>query len=322
MNNQIDNDCNDKFPKGNENLDPAPPYCGASEQNKRSINDESLNWLKECQTNMKKTGFGAKVDCDPIQKGHIINDVNNPDKSTIYRHTHSIRGTDEAIIDMFNDLVVIDEDGKAHKIPVIFGTPEKAVAAVVQDNVRKDESLVVDRIKLPILAITQVAIDYDVLRYTFHKAVNYLPRPDSKPGFTVNEKYERDTVFGVSRGIPVNIGYRITAWTMFHEDMNQIIEQILLKFSLVAYIRVTGIPWEIIVTHDSTASNVDTEPGDKNISVIKYEFNITAQTYIPQPIQRKKSVLSTKISFVDGLSEDQITEVISRVEESVKELEC
>jgi hypothetical protein len=317
-------ECNPKGAQPNVNKDPAPPYCGNDndDNNLRGINDASLNWLKECQSVMKKTGFGAKVDCDPMQRGRIINDVENPDRTTIYRYSKSIRGTDEAILDMFGDIVVIDEDGKAWPIPTILGTPEKAVLAIVSDNVRKDETLVVDRIKLPILAITQSSIDYDLDRYTYHKAINYFPRKDGKPGFTHKEKYERDTIFGMARGVPVNIGYTITAWTMYNEDMNQIIEQILTKFSHAAYIRVTGVPWEIIVKLDSIANNRENEPGDKDIRVIKYEFNITVQTYIPQPIQRRKAVLTAKVSFVDGMTEDEITAVIARIEESVKELEC
>lgn len=319
------NECNSVGPTPNPNLDPAPPYCERDPNdtdNLRGVNDDTLNWLKECQSTMKKTGFGAKVDCDPMQRGHIINDLQNPDRSIIYRYSKSIRGNDEAILDMFRDVVVIDEDGKAWPIPTVLGPPEKAVAAIVQDNVRKDETLVVDRIKLPVIAITQTGIDYDLQRYTYHKALNYFPRPDGKPGLTVKEKYERDTVLGVARGIPINISYKVTAWTMYIEDMNQIIEQILTKFSHAAYIRVTGVPWEVIVKLDSIANNIDAEPGDKNIRVIKYEFNITAQTYIPQPIQRKKAVLTTKVAFVDGMTEDEITQVMARIEESVKELEC
>ena len=104
--------------------------------------------------------------------------------------------------------------------------------------------------------------------------------------------------------------------------MNQILEQILTKFSHAAYIRVTGVPWEIIVKLDSIANNLENEPGDQAIRVIKFEFNLTAQTYIPQPIERKKAILKTKIDFVDGLSEDEITAVLARIEESVKDLEC
>jgi hypothetical protein len=315
-------ECNDKSPLPPDiNLDNSPPYCGVNDPNNlRSINDDSLNWLKD-QT-MKKTGFGARVDCDPMQTGQILNDPEQPDRTTVYRYSKSIRGTDEAMLDMFKTIVVIDEDGKAWPIPVVLGPPEKAVAAIVQDNVRKDETLVVDRIKLPLMALTQKSIDYDLNRYTYHKALNYFRGPDGKPGITIKEQFEKDTVFGFARGIPINIGYSLTAWTMYREDMNQILEQILSKFSQIAYIRVTGVPWEVIVKLDSMANNMDSEPGDQKIRIVKYEFNFTVQTYIPQPIQRRKAILKTKVDFVDGLTEEEITEVIARIEESVKELEC
>ena len=126
----------------------------------------------------------------------------------------------------------------------------------------------------------------------------------------------------MARGIPINVGYTVTAWTMYREDINQIIEQILSKFSLAAYIRVTGVPWEIIVKLDSIANNLDAEPGDAAIRVIKYEFNITVETYIPQPIERKKAVLSMKVDFVDGITDHDFQTIMATIEESVKELEC
>lgn len=314
-------ECNEKGPQGNVNLDSAA-YCSTDKSDSlREPNDSTLNWLKD-QT-MKKTGFGSKVDCDPITRGHIVNDLENPDRTVIYRYSKSIRGTDEAILDMFRDVVVIDEDGKAWPIPVILGTPEKAVAAIIQDNVRKDETLVVDRIKLPMLAITQTSIDYDVDRYTYHQALNYFRRSDDgKPGYAIKEKYQRDTIFGISKGIPINIGYTITAWTMYKEDMNQIIEQILTKFSLAAYIKVTGIPWEIIVTIESIANNIDQEPGDSAIKVIKYEFNVLAKSYISQPITRKKAILKARVDVINITEESQINEVLNQIEEAVEELDC
>jgi hypothetical protein len=323
------NNCNAKGPGAKINLDQSPGYCeeNSSSENLRSPNDSTLNWLKD-QT-MKKTGFGSRVDCDPMQRGNIVNDLENPERDVIYRYSKSIRGTDEAVLDMFRTVVVIDEDGKAWPVPVLLGTPEKAVAAIVQDNVRKDETLVVDRIKLPMIALTQTGLDYDFERYTYHKALNYFRRhePDSSfnqapPGFAIKEKYERDTVFGVARGIPLNISYTVTAWTMYQEDMNQIVEQILTKFSQAAYIRVTGIPWEIIVTIESVANNVDQEPGDSAIKVIKYEFGITAKSYISQPISRKKAVLKARVDFVDGTTEKEISEILARIQEAVTELEC
>jgi hypothetical protein len=219
-------------------------------------------------------------------------------------------------------VVVIDEDGKAWPIPIMLGPPEKAVAAMIQENVRKDETLVVNRLRLPMMALTQSGIEYDLNRYTYHKALNLFRNELGKPSITISEKYNKDTILGFARGIPVNMTYTLTAWTMYREDMNQIIEQIMTKFSQVAYITVTGVQWEVIVKLDSIANNLNNEPGDQQIRVIKYEFNMTAQTYIPQPIERKKAVLKMKIDFVDGLKEEEITEVLMRIEQSVKELEC
>ena len=304
------------------NLDPTPPNCehDPDPMNKRAVNDQSLNWLKD--TTNKKIGLGAHALCDPMQKGHILND--GSDRNTIYRYSKSKRACDDAMQDLFRDLVVIDEDGKAHPIPIIWGTQEKAVAAILLDNVRKDETLVVDRIRLPMLAIIDSDIQMNLDRYVYHKALDYMNhlRPDNKPGFTIKEKYDRDTVFGVARGIPVDISYTLTAWTLYVEDMNQILEQIITKFSQTAYIRISGVPYEVIVKLNSIANNGDYEPGDQAVRVIKYEFNLTAETYIPQPIQRKKAVLKTRIEFVDGLKDEEITEVLARLEESIKELEC
>lgn len=318
-------ECNDKSPLQLEpNLDVPPPNCDKDleERNRRQGTYEKMDWLRD--KSRMKTGLGAHALCDPMQTGSIINDLQNPDRTTIYRYSKSLKGTDEAVMDMFRNIVVLDDDGKAHSVPIIWGTQEKAVAAIMMDNVRKDETLVVDRIRLPIMAIHSSDIQYNTDRYTYHKALDYMRylRTDGKPGFTIREKYDRDTVFGVARGIPVDVSYTLYAWTLYIEDMNQILEQILPKFSLGAYIRVTGVPWEVLVKLDSIANNLEFEPGDQAIRVIKYQFNMTAESYIPQPIQRKKAVLKTRLEFVDGLTEDQITEVLTRLEEAVKELEC
>ena len=185
----------------------------------------------------------------------------------------------------------------------------------------KDVTNVVDRIKLPMLAISSTDFSFNQERYTYHRAIDWL-REAGKPGFESREKYEKGTVLGVSRGIPIDIGYTLIAWTMYLEDMNQILEQVITKFSPVAYISVRGVRWETIVKLDGIANNLETEPGDNQLRVIKFQFNLTAETYIPQPIRREKTVLKIKTEFVDGLSDDSITEVIGRLEVAVKELEC
>ena len=307
----LDN-CTDKGVTSPLFRDPKDP-C----DNTETLKDE---WLKNASN--QKIGLGSAQKYDPMQSGQIVNDVESPQSNVVYRYSKSLRACDEAVQDLFKNIVVIDEDGKAHPVPIIWATQEKAVAAIVQDNVRKDNSLVVDRIRLPMLAVYSNDLQFNQSRYVYHKAIDYLGRyrTDGKPGFTTNEKYNRDTVFGVARGIPVDISYTLYAWTLYIEDMNQILEQIFTKFSPTAYINVRGVQQETIVKLNSTANNLNIEPGDQAIRVIKYQFNLTAESYISQPIRREKAVLKTKIDVFNSTEDSEMNEVVMRIEETVKEL--
>lgn len=297
------NECNEKGFQETEQKSVPTDYCGSN----------GVDFLPN--------ELGKANLCDPIQTGQIINEPKRFD--TIYRYSRALRGTDTAVMDLFRNLVVIDEDGKAHNVPIMWGTQEKAVAAIVQDNVRKDNSLVVDRIRLPMLAISSSDYQFNQSRYIYHRAIDYLRSESTnfKPGYTYNEKYEKDTIFGVAKGLPVDVTYTLYAWTLYVEDMNQILEQIILKFSPVAYIKVRGINWETQVKLDSIANNLDYEPGDQAIRVVKFMFNLTAETYIPQPIVRKKSILSTKVDITNN-KENEDLEIVNSIEETVKEISC
>lgn len=312
------NDCNPKPPNiFPSNTDPPAGYCDANnDPSKRKVG--SGDWVEDISS--KKVGIGAQNLCDPMQTGQIVNDINNPDRNTIYRYSKALRGHDEAMLDIFKNIVVIDEDGKAHPVPIIYGSQERAVAMILQDNVRKDESLVVDRIKLPMMAIVQSGINFNQQRYTYHRAKDFLRDNQGRPSLTFNEKYEKDTVFGVTRGLPVDINYTLSVWTAYIEDINQIFEQIILKFSPVAYIKVRGVHWEIQVKLDTIANTIDTEPGDQKSRIVKYEYSFTVESYIPQPMYRYKSVLSTKIDLFNDVDENVINANYDRLENSVKEI--
>lgn len=293
------------------NREPPPSDCPGPE-------GLGSGWLEEAAAS--KVGVGRQAQCDPMQTGQIVNDASDPNRNVVYRYSKAIRGCDEAMVDLFNNVVVLDEDGKAHKVPIIWGTQERAVAWMLQDNTKKDGSLVVERIRLPMMAIYSSGIEFDQTRYTYHKAIDYLRDYSGRPGLHSKERYERDTVFGATKGLPVNKTYTLMVWTMYMEDIDQILEQVILKFSPVAYISVRGMRWETVVTLDSIANNVDYEPGDQNQRVIKYEFNLTARAYIPQPMVRNKSVLSTKVDFHNSVDEKEIREVLARMEDSVEQL--
>jgi hypothetical protein len=299
------NECSDLSPISADLRDKTSTYCEEKQ-------------LDPCQEVGRKKKFGEKVDCDPLATGAIVNDIAQPTRNVINRYSKSLRGCDEGMLDLFKKVIVIDEDGKVWPVPIIWGTQEKAVAYVLQNHVRKDNTLVVDRPPLPLLAIHSSEIKFARERYIYHKAQTFFQEVNNKP-LHVTELKERDTVFGVARGIPVDIGYTLYAWTMYVEDMNQILEQILLKFSPMAYIKVQGVPWEIGINLDSIANNIDYEPGDKNERVIKYQFTMTVQTFVPQPIIRNKTVLEIKTDFHNSINASSVVDVMGRQEVGVQD---
>ena len=119
----------------------------------------------------------------------------------------------------------------------------------------------------------------------------------------------------------VDLGYTLTIWTKFWEDMNQILEQIRSKFNRFAYIRVQGVNlWESTVRIDSVTNNLDTEPGDTNNRVFKFQISLTAESYIPQPIVKRKAVLKTSTEVLDSVSDFDIANIIARIETAVGDI--
>ncbi len=313
-------DCQAPELVNSQNIDPVPKICADDgwPSQKHVAQNPPEDW--RVPPSQRKMGIGQHGNCDPIQLGRITNDLDTPDRTVIYRYSRALRGANEAMMDLFRNIMVIDEEGRQHIVPIISATQEKAVAAILQDNVRKDNSLVVDRIRLPTMAIWANGYNFDQTRFTYQKAMSFLPWLDPLQegyGFTFREKYERDTVFGVTRGLPVNINYTLYVWTLYQEDMEQILEQVMLKFSPVAYIRIRGVYWEVIVTMDSQANNFDIEPGDNKLRVLKYQFTMTAKSYIPQPITRIK--LPEPLSFAGNMTPEEINKVLEMIEKSKKE---
>lgn len=306
------------FSLGNHNNASATDQCSPDTSVPADLRDRTAvfctpNEPDPCQQIGRKKQFGEKANCDPMQSGSIINDLTKPTRNVVNRYSNALRGCDQGMIDLFRNLVVLDEDGKAWPVPIIWGTQEKAVAAIIQKNVRKDNSLVVDRPVLPFMAIHSSELSFARDRYIYHKAQTIFRSTDNQQ-LTQTELRNKDTVFGVTKGLPIDVGYTLYVWTYYVEDMNQIVEQILLKFSPITYIKVQEVFWEIGVTLDSVANNIDTEPGDKAERVVKYQFNFTAQTYIPQPVTRNKTVLGIKTDFFNSVNENEMTQVFDRQE--------
>lgn len=309
-------ECNDKTLEPVQITDPVSLNCPPPiTPSMKDVAFDNVN--PQCSPLPKREGLGKAANANPIQRSWG-DDLRNPSRDVIVRNSQILDACDEAMKDLFSDLIIFDDEGVAHNVPIVNASPEKAVAFILQENVRKDASFVVDRVKLPLLSIYyKTSMAMNPQRYVYSKAVDYFRDSDFKPGWTMQEEKERDTVFGRTRGIPVDIGYQLTAWTQHTQDMNQILEQMFTKFDPIAYIRLQDTNYETIVKLDSTANNINAEPGDKAIRITKWQFNMTVETFIPQHIIRKKAVLGIKVDVLAGVDENEILQVLDKLEISV-----
>src|ERR1700677_3228854 len=97
------------------NVDPVNPFCNCDiEPSQKDVP------VIEDIRKQNNVGLGQSGLCDPMQSGNIVHDFSlAPNRNVIYRYSKAKRGCDEAVKDLFTDIVVIDEQGTAHPVPII-----------------------------------------------------------------------------------------------------------------------------------------------------------------------------------------------------------
>ena len=169
-----------------------------------------------------------------------------------------------SMIASFNDVGYIDSEEKFNDIKVIHANAERAIAKLKQEN----------NIILPIMSIGQTVSDNDSDR-------------QKNESILVHEKIwdeEKQKAIRVLSLAPraVNIRYQLNIWTKYMSDMDQILEQIRLKFN----------PEMQVPTEFSTLAKayLDSEEdvgqvtvADKEDRILKKTLNLVLRTYIPNP---------------------------------------
>ena len=169
-----------------------------------------------------------------------------------------------AMISAFNDLGYISAEDKFKEIKCLHANAERAIAKLKQE----------ENIVLPMLTISQTTTANDDTRRRQESVL-------------VNEKYwdaEKNRAFRVLSLAPrpINISYQLNVWCKYMADMDQILEQVRLKFN----------PEMNVPTKFSTIAKafLDTEEdvgsitaGDKEDRIIKKTFNVVFRTYVPNP---------------------------------------
>ena len=169
-----------------------------------------------------------------------------------------------SMIASFNDVGYISSEDKWTDVKCIHANAERAIAKLKQEN----------NIILPIISVGQTVSDNDTER---QKTESLL----------VNEKWwdkEKNRAYRVLSLSPraVNVRYQINLWCKYMSDMDQILEQIRLKFN----------PEMQVPTEFSTLAKayMDSEEDvgqvsvtDKEDRILKKTINIVLRTYIPSP---------------------------------------
>jgi len=169
-----------------------------------------------------------------------------------------------SMITSFNDIGYIDSEEKFNNIQCFHANAERAIAKLKQEN----------NIILPVISIAQTVSDNDKER-------------QKNESLLVHEKYWDDEKHRAIRVLSlapraVNIRYQLNIWTKYMADMDQILEQVRLKFN----------PEMQVPTEFSTLAKayLDSEEAvgqvtatDKEDRILKKQLSIVLRTYIPNP---------------------------------------
>jgi hypothetical protein len=167
------------------------------------------------------------------------------------------------MIASFNDVGYISSEEKFINIKCIHANAERAVAKLKQEN----------NIILPILSIAQTTTDNDVTRNRYESLL-------------VHNKYwdaDKNRAVRVLSLAPraVNIKYQLNIWAKYLGDLDQILEQIRLKFNPEMQVPTKhGTLTKGFIESEEAA---DVSASDKEDRVVKKTINIVVRTYIPNP---------------------------------------
>jgi hypothetical protein len=178
--------------------------------------------------------------------------------------SHTYKETLRTMIASFNDVGYIDGEGNFKNILCIHANAERAIAKLKQDN----------NIILPILSISQTISENDVKRRRYESLI-------------VNEKWwdnDKNRAFRVVSLAPraVTIKYGLNIWAKYNADMDQILEQVRLKFNPEMEVPTSqGTITKAYIESEDVMG--EQKAGDKEDRVIQKLININVETYIPNP---------------------------------------
>ena len=169
-----------------------------------------------------------------------------------------------SMIAAFNDIGHFNAQDEFIDIKCIHGNAERAIAKINQEN----------SIILPMLSISQTISNNDDDRRRYESVLVHEKYWDEKKGRAVR-------ILSLAPR-PVNVNYQLNIWCKYMADMDQILEQVRLKFN----------PEMNVPTEYSTLAKAFLESEEmvgsmtaitKEDRILKKTLNIVLRTYIPSP---------------------------------------
>jgi len=265
------------IPKGSSPV-PALERLRKRLEDNLGLADAPARWTVQCWALALSVVTEANLKVDELPEVLSANLPQNP------RADSYLKLYDDAVEQIFRDIGVVatGKDGQTRRfaVPLIWADEQGAIAYVLNDKVGG----VMNRIHLPLLAI-------------------HSPRhaPDASQIATPGSAACR-------------IEYTLFAWTMFHEDMTQIVQGVLGKFasSRKAVLQVSGVAASSELVLGNIANNLDSV-SQGPVGIIKYRFDLASHALLPAmggassaapPIaQSGRASASKRVSLEDVLLE-------------------
>ena len=219
--------------------------------------------IYENMGDMPVSGLTSKNDSWDTREGDVRREIF---KMTMAQNNISFvyKETLRAMIASFADIGYINAENEFVDVKCIHANAERAIAKFKQDN----------KVILPILSVSQTVTNNDRER-------------QRQEGILVQEKTwdpEKNRAVRVLSLAPrpVNITYQLNIWSKYRSDMDQILEQIRLKFN--PEMQVPTPHSTITKAYLDSEENVgDFTANDKEDRLLQKTITVVVRTYVPNP---------------------------------------
>jgi len=225
-----------------------------------------------------------------------------------YAYFYAIRNTTIQFLDLFNDIQVrrYDKNGNViktiGKVPLRYGPKSKIWNWIQQKQF--------DPV-LPAISVFMTGIAYD---------------PDRQSGAHARCVVDPNFISGlftrIPKPAPYNVTYKVTIWSKYQEDLNQILENVLPHFRPFVYITLTGPTngdfINLRTDLDSASPTGNEEYSVEDRRIITWDLEFTVRTWIFRGIDTNSNLIkkiyidyfghdSTVVHSVDGTTITIIT---------------